>query len=161
MRVNSAALGAGADPVEEAADLELPLPHVLAENRLFLGVGQLHGSKPLPAPAEHQLAAPSSPKVPNPMGLAARRNEVPGPAEGQHRDRDAPNLPAPPTPHLEQVQPGEADPDASERPDHRLDDPPIDPSRPPVTLASGHHRKVAASRSIRDPGLYTDSTPPP
>ena len=80
-------VGAGANPVEEPADLEPPPPHVLAENRLFLGVGQLNGAKPLPPPPRYQLAGPGSPKVPDPVGLAARGNEVSVPAEGKHRDR--------------------------------------------------------------------------
>ena len=142
-------LGAGAHPVEEPADLEPPPPHVLAENRLFLGVGQLDGAKPFPSPPRYQLAGPGSPKIPGPVGLAARSNEVSVPAEGKHGDRDASNLPAPPSPHLEHVQPGDADPDACEPSDHRLDDTPIDPSRPPVTLASGHPRKVAALDRFR------------
>jgi hypothetical protein len=148
MLVNSPASEPAPTPSKNRPTSNLHL-RTYSRRTLLLRVGQLNGAEPFPPPPRNQLTGPRSPKIPDPVGLAARSNEVSAPAEREHGDRDASNLPAPPSPHLEHVQPGDADPNAGEPTDHRLDDTPIDPSRPQVPLASHHPRKVAALDRFR------------
>src|SRR4029077_15530897 len=66
----------GADAPEEHADLELPPPEVVAEDRHLFGVGDLDRLEGLHAAAHDQLPSARDADVPHPLRLAARRDEV-------------------------------------------------------------------------------------
>src|SRR5580692_5171 len=83
-----------ADAVEEHPDLELPAPQVRAEQFRLLLVGQLGGGECLDAPTDAQLAAARHPQVAHPLGLTARRDEVPPALERERVHRVAAPLAA-------------------------------------------------------------------
>src|SRR5262249_18622492 len=109
----------GTDAVEEHPDLELPAPHVRAQQLRLLLVGQLGGGERLHAPTDPQLAAARRAHVTHPLRVAARRDQVPLALEREQVHRGAAPLPALAAAHVQDAAPPDADPEPGQR-GHRL-----------------------------------------
>src|ERR1035441_9086059 len=143
----------GVDPVEEDADLELPAPQVSPQDLRLLVVGKLGGSEGPDAPADPQLAAALDAQVANPLGVTARRHQIPAAFVRQQVDRRGPPLAAGPAADGQDPAAPDADSGMSQRGDRAVEEAAQSAARGrgrhDVTRGSVVHRMLLAAR----PGL--------
>jgi hypothetical protein len=121
--------------------------------RLSFNVRDLERRKGLAPPPEQQVPAAGDAKVPNPLRVPARRDEVAIPVEREQVDRRPSGLPALPTGHLEHTRPRNADPEAGE-PCHRaVEHVTGEPTRLAVMRLSHHPAHGTARRVAGERGL--------